>query len=441
MKLVKSLLLGSAAGIVAVGSAVAADLPVRKAAPVDYVQVCSAFGTGFFYIPGTDTCLKFSGLVRWQGNFHDRQWVAPQAQAAADAARRARTFSMDTRFDFDVDARTATEFGTLRSFARVRNGNDLERAFIEFAGITAGKAPNVFGAYASAAFEGGGGVRGATVVDSMISYTADLGQFSATVGIMDPQFSRAATAPVTNAAPGVTAAVAYVNDATRMPDIGGNIKGSFGDVSLHLGAVATELRTAERSNAPGVTGNPYAKSATGFALTAGATIGLSAISPGTSLKGSFTYAEGALWYLNPITSAGRFSVRTREAYLIDGSVKQTKGWNLYGELSHAWTPQISQALYGVYGDVSVPSGASLVRTAGGVNYRNMTDAMGYKYWQLGTNVAFTPTAGLTFGADVNYKEIRTDHRILVSGTAGGDDARYKRNAGEWRATLRILRSF
>jgi hypothetical protein len=38
MTLIKSLLLGSAAGIVTVASAQAADLPTHKAAPVQYVQ-------------------------------------------------------------------------------------------------------------------------------------------------------------------------------------------------------------------------------------------------------------------------------------------------------------------------------------------------------------------------------------------------------------------
>lgn len=56
MKLVKSLLLGSAAGLVAVAGAQAADLPTKKSAPVEYVRVCDAYGAGFFYIPGTQTC-------------------------------------------------------------------------------------------------------------------------------------------------------------------------------------------------------------------------------------------------------------------------------------------------------------------------------------------------------------------------------------------------
>ena len=57
MKTVKSLLLlGSAAGLVAVSAGQAADLPV-KAKPVEYVKVCSLYGAGFYYMPGTDICL------------------------------------------------------------------------------------------------------------------------------------------------------------------------------------------------------------------------------------------------------------------------------------------------------------------------------------------------------------------------------------------------
>ncbi len=61
--MVKSLLLGTAAGLVAMTGAQAADLPV-KAKPVQYVKICSLYGAGFYYIPGTDTCIKIGGFVR-----------------------------------------------------------------------------------------------------------------------------------------------------------------------------------------------------------------------------------------------------------------------------------------------------------------------------------------------------------------------------------------
>jgi hypothetical protein len=38
-------------------------MPV-KAQPVQYVKICSLYGDGFYYIPGTDTCLKLGGYLR-----------------------------------------------------------------------------------------------------------------------------------------------------------------------------------------------------------------------------------------------------------------------------------------------------------------------------------------------------------------------------------------
>jgi hypothetical protein len=67
MKNFKSLILGSAAGVLAVAGAQAADLPV-KAKPAEYVKVCSAYGAGFYYIPGTDICLRIqrrTHVLRW----------------------------------------------------------------------------------------------------------------------------------------------------------------------------------------------------------------------------------------------------------------------------------------------------------------------------------------------------------------------------------------
>jgi hypothetical protein len=63
MSTVKSLLLGTAAALTAVVGAQAADMPV-KAKPVEYVKVCTGWGDGFYYIPGTDTCLKLGGFLR-----------------------------------------------------------------------------------------------------------------------------------------------------------------------------------------------------------------------------------------------------------------------------------------------------------------------------------------------------------------------------------------
>src|ERR1051326_6065360 len=88
MKMVKSLLLGTAAGLVGVAGAQAADLPV-KAKPVEYVKVCSVYGEGFFYIPGTDTCMKIGGYVRQ--NFIFGQASGSFAPPALESGWRPRT--------------------------------------------------------------------------------------------------------------------------------------------------------------------------------------------------------------------------------------------------------------------------------------------------------------------------------------------------------------
>ena len=37
--------------------------------PVQYVKICSLYGAGFYYMPGTDTCIKVGGFVRAEVNF------------------------------------------------------------------------------------------------------------------------------------------------------------------------------------------------------------------------------------------------------------------------------------------------------------------------------------------------------------------------------------
>ena len=134
MKMVKSAFLASAAGLVAMSGAQAADLPV-KAKPVEYVKVCSLYGAGFYYIPGTDICMKIGGYVRFQestgssgsisfgpltstGSYHNRE-------ASTDFTHRVRAVST---FDTRQQARLCIfpQFETsLLEFFRVRlNGTD-----------------------------------------------------------------------------------------------------------------------------------------------------------------------------------------------------------------------------------------------------------------------------------------------------------------------------
>ncbi|MDH0873784.1 porin [Agrobacterium tumefaciens] len=134
---IKSLLIGSAAALAAVSGAHAADAIVAaEPEPLEYVRVCDAFGTGFFYIPGTETCLKFQGYVRFQTDF------GRDAKGTSD-------WNSFTRAQFEVDTRTDTELGALRGFIGFRGNADngsasgssvfVDQAFIQLGGLTVGK--------------------------------------------------------------------------------------------------------------------------------------------------------------------------------------------------------------------------------------------------------------------------------------------------------------
>src|SRR3954469_17268387 len=116
MKMVKSLLLGSAAGLVAIAGAQAADMPV-KAKPVEYVKVCSLYGEGFFYVPGTDTCLKLGGYLRVQaeynaGNGGIVSGSTQTGQLGLFTRDRNTDINYRVRAALSWDVRTQTEYGT-----------------------------------------------------------------------------------------------------------------------------------------------------------------------------------------------------------------------------------------------------------------------------------------------------------------------------------------
>ena len=71
--------------VIVSGSVQAADLPVLKAAPVEYVRICSTHGAGFFYVPGTDSCLRISARFR-----ADFRYLEPFTRARDSIGTRAR---------------------------------------------------------------------------------------------------------------------------------------------------------------------------------------------------------------------------------------------------------------------------------------------------------------------------------------------------------------
>ena len=157
---IKSLLLGSAAALVAVSGAQAADAIVAaEPEPMEYVRVCDAFGTGYFYIPGTETCLKIGGYVRF-----DVQ--------AADSYAANSDDGWDTRSRAHLNVATAsdTEYGALKTSIVARwnfdgdagNSTALIEANISLGGFLVGLADSQYSSFT--------GYAGDIINDDVISY-------------------------------------------------------------------------------------------------------------------------------------------------------------------------------------------------------------------------------------------------------------------------------
>jgi len=170
---IKSLLLGSAAALVAVSGARAADAVMApEPEPVEYVRVCDAYGAGFFYIPGTETCLQISGYVRYEIRASEVNGVGTAGTNPWFATEGWRKH-VEARVNFD--ARTETEWGTLRSYIRFQASDyqgsgsadlavGLDQAYIQLAGFTMGYTESYFvdgfspvGTYGSHSMNGGPG--------------------------------------------------------------------------------------------------------------------------------------------------------------------------------------------------------------------------------------------------------------------------------------------
>lgn len=414
MKLVKSLLLGSAAGLVAVAGASAADLGVKKPTAVEYVKTCPQYGAGFFVVPGTTSCLKLIGRIR-------ADFIANNA-----LTRAADTNTFRVRGYVGYDHRTATEYGLLRTYLRGYLARDnstggaggstaanavLEYAFIQFGGLTVGRITPVFEHGYSNLFAGSGTFGGHSDISyvNSIGYTFQFGGgFSATVA-MDA--ARERQVALTGASYG----------GQSMPDIVGSLDyaGSWGAVKL-AGAI-------HQIRALGLASGEIPSTKYGFAIGLNTKINLPMISAGSNIWGNVTYSDGATSYAGFGSSAtiGRRQFFFDDAGILAGStsLRTTKAWALHGGLEIFAAPTIRLGLYGSYAQID-PTGAANTITTGSV-------------WG---QAAWLPVSGFLIGAEVGYVAARggTSANSVPTGGAPGT---VSRSQNQWVGRVRFQRDF
>jgi hypothetical protein len=445
MKLVKSLLLGSAAGFVAVAGAQAADLPSRKAAPVEYVRVCSVHGVGFFYIPGTDTCIRVGGRVR-----AEYRYVTPQSRVDDAVGFRVRG-------RLNVDARTTTDYGTLRAFFRyeltVNNGNytfrnladyppagalgggatssssTLDKAFIQFAGITAGRLNSFFDFYSN-------DINWASLIGSdnlnqdLLAYTATFGGgFSATLSVEDRADRQlAGNVPVSGftaltgagsvATFGFPPAIingvpfapgTYLPGGERMPDVVGNLRVDQPWGSAQLSGAVHQLFSVNRDALGGFTDTEY-----GFAVQGGVKVNLPMLAAGDVLWLQAAYTNGAPSYIG-FTNVGRLntvggvSLPVNDAYVDPlGNTKLTQAFGITAAFTHYFLPTFRSSLFGAYGKINSPSSVTAFNLVSGARL----GAFDANIWQLGGQAVWSPVKDLDIGLEVLYTRIDPQGRVI-----------------------------
>jgi hypothetical protein len=422
MKLAKSLLLGSAAGLMAVAGASAADLPVRAAAPaVDYVRVCNAYGTGFFFIPGTETCLRVSGSVRVDIDTAQQRGVRVQDGAGGVAfnTRLHNSFLIGGRSQINFDSRTATEMGLLRTLVTFDGAHAagtafrLPNAYIQLGGLTAGRvSASAFDYYTEATY---GAIRAGSISafyaeTNALWYTAAFGQgVSATIALEQRANRRRADG-------------AWTLGGQKVPDIIANL-----NVTQAWGGA--QIAVAAHNNNPA---QPAVSDRFGWAAMAGVNIKLPMLAPGSEMWLQGAYAEGAPTYTGNVGFATRrLASGIANAYLVGGSLRPVKSWSVGGGLRHNWTPQWQSNLHAAYGDVRVPNDlAGLGASA--------TVGRGFNWWNIAANTIWRPVAGLQIGLEGDYRQQRYRQAINIGTVAAPVVVRQD---GIWSAKLRIQRDF
>jgi hypothetical protein len=501
MHKVKSPLLCTAAGFVAAGAAQAADLPA-KAKPVQYVKICSLYGDGYYYIPGTDTCLKLGGYLRVQADYNaGAGGVAVGTSAVEDGqARFTRDLTNDinyrTRAVVSWDVRQQTEYGVLRTFIRTgiqtttpvdtENGAVYwDRAFIQFAGFTVGKARSFFdlftywGAYtySTVRVDGNTDILG----QQLWAYTSDFGNgLSATLSLENPGGRQRtlvvdATAPGFFAANGVVAGdTAFAQNAGngfRVPDIVANLRV---DQTWGFAGVSAALHDASGAyyGTPNNVGNGHPADKYGWAVATGAKFNL----PGGDTVGiNLAYGEGATGF---VASGGGGTANTQiynastsvgVGWLSDGvfttgsAVELTRAWSIVAAYEHIWSARWKTSVYGGYVNIdyngtatgiinsSLAAGSVCPRPFAGLvgNLSAITALAGnscnpdHSFYQVGSRTQWNPVTYLDIGLDVTFTGLNTAYKGagIYAANPSRPAVTLFDDQGVWSAMFRWQRNF
>jgi hypothetical protein len=398
-------LLGSAAGVFAVTGVRAADVPANlplKARPIEYVKVCSLYGAGFWYVPGTDTCIKIGAYAKLQTEYNMASTgpfmlgAASGTGAAPTGGQNTRTgtspFTTNTRGILSFDMRTQTEYGTLRSYidgggtvsstdawnSGANQGSSVgflnTRAFIQFAGVTAGRMRSFFDMYFQGTYAFAGQRFGNDTSPNGITGIAYTWQFggglSASLSLEDN--SGAANgrgrSTVNLSAPALSISTTTTFDTKgveffdpvfnlRLDQAWGfvGISAALHDASGGYYTAVAPSPCATPGNTGTVEGCGHPGDKFGFAVSPAFLINNPFGLPGDAIAAQAVWSKGAMGYAvaqNAPTAFFGSGLNLGMGFLNEGiftngsNVELTTVWSFNAAYEHRWNPQWRTSLYG-----------------------------------------------------------------------------------------------
>jgi len=450
MTLMKSLLLGSAATLVVVAGAQAADLPTKKGAPAaEYVKVCKVGDIAGFIIPGSDTCLKISGYVNAQiavGNVKDEYWAG--TNDVRSASKYVDSIGFSTRGQVNFDAVTNTAMGPLLAHIEIQsnsgvgfdplgNGAVLNAGYVQWAGVTAGKHGSFYDYLA-----GGDTWKDFFSPDhsgtpiNLLAYTASFGGgFSATLSLEQNE-SVGFLGGATSSAPAYDPYRYYGGSSqlgVRAPDIIGSLDVTQSWGGAHLAGVAHNVRVESYYS------SSQDLDTWGYGVIGGVTFNLPMLSPGSKIALQAAYAHGAIAYSGVTSPAwgesdqgfntngnGVLVPMTDAYYNGVGAWKLSNSWTATAQLTWKLSPNFEIDPEIAYAEVDYGSPST--------SYDPYLTPKATAWW-VGAVFDWSPVKNLDFALDAVYESSHQDTPYEYIGYA------YKNNSDGFNARLHVVRSF
>jgi Porin subfamily len=456
-------LLASGAALAVVTGAQGADLPL-KAKPVQYVKICTLYGEGYYYIPGTDTCIKFGGYVRADFGFNGTGARNPQYSGTAGAQdRTVSPFSTRHRARIAIDTRTQTQYGVVRTLTGLQFQNqdqtesfNVARAFIQWAGFTFGRTKSFSDtwsidgswAYTTQQNQSDSGANGVNEA----AYTFDLGHGTSLTFGADERRTKSLT-NLSN--PGAIRVGAEPNNSfagESWPDLHADFHvdepwGFWRSTVLAHNVDATYYTS---TGARGACPNPGGLGPTGIPLTTcghpsdrvgwvamtGGEFKLPMLGTGDRMGYMAHYGRGTSAYSGggTLSSADLFASGNQLAvgWITDGTyvngsqIELTTTWSVGAGYEHYWTPTVHTALTGVYTRIGYDTTAkgffatNVCSKGGQVGFNTLAGDCDpdWAFFQGSIKTEWNPVPDLILGVDTTYTRVFTAFNGATASLAG-----------------------